>query len=149
MMKAIVAAISNGATEYAVGDLSIPGLRHFLYKSRPHVQITAPVFEEPYDDLDERRRCVLWVNWPCHPCLFASRLVTLYQTLHDAIHAKSGQQSTLKLQYIHTERESVLGWVSSSILPVEDWQAQCPPHRSHNRSNCTLRCLPFYRRARW
>ena len=53
-MKAIVDAITNGTTEYAVGDLSIPGLRHFLYKSRPHVQITAPVFEEPYADLDER-----------------------------------------------------------------------------------------------
>jgi vacuolar fusion protein MON1 len=47
------------------------------------------------------------------------RLITLYQILHDAIHAKSGQQGTLKLQYIRTERESVMGWVrarSSSLL---------------------------------
>ena len=39
------------------------------------------------------------------------RLITLYQTLYDNIHAKSGQGSTLKLQYIRTEKESVLGWV--------------------------------------
>jgi len=41
--------------------------------------------------------------------------MTLYQTLHDGIHAKSGQEGTLKLQYIRTEKESVMGWVS---LPV-------------------------------
>jgi hypothetical protein len=49
-------AIRNGSTEYGVADLSIPGLRHFIYKSRAHVQITAPIYEEPYDDIKERRR---------------------------------------------------------------------------------------------
>jgi hypothetical protein len=49
-------AIRNGSTEYSVADLSIPGLRHFIYKSRAHVQITAPIYEEPYDDIKERRR---------------------------------------------------------------------------------------------
>jgi hypothetical protein len=39
------------------------------------------------------------------------RLVTLYQILYDAVHAKSGQEETLKLQYIRTEKESVMGWV--------------------------------------
>jgi hypothetical protein len=42
---------------------------------------------------------------------FVGRLLTLYQTINDAIHAKSGQESTLKLQYIRTEKESVMGWV--------------------------------------
>jgi hypothetical protein len=65
-----------------------------VYKSRAQVQITVPVFEEPYDDLGERRR-----------------LTTLYQVLHDAIHGKSGQGGTLKLQYIQTEKECVMGWV--------------------------------------
>lgn len=37
--------------------------------------------------------------------------MTLYQILYDSIHAKSGQGSTLKLQYIRTERECVMGWV--------------------------------------
>lgn len=44
------------------------------------------------------------------------RLVTLYQTLHDAIHAKSGQSEPLKLQYIRTDTESVMGWVNHFIL---------------------------------
>ncbi len=48
---------------------------------------------------------------PATHALGTLRLITLYQTLHDAIHAKSGQESTLKLQYIRTERESVMGWV--------------------------------------
>lgn len=95
LMTALSEAIIKGKTTYSVSNLGIPGLRHFLYKSRSHVQITMPEFEDPYDNLDERRR-----------------LITLYQTLHDAIHAKSGQGSTLKLQYIRTDRESVMGWVS-------------------------------------
>ena len=49
-------AVRNGLTEYSVADLSIPGLRHFIYKSRAHVQITAPIYEEPYDNIKERRR---------------------------------------------------------------------------------------------
>ena len=55
-LASIEKAIRNGLTEYSVSDLSIPGLRHFVYKSRSLVQITAPIFEEPYDDINERRR---------------------------------------------------------------------------------------------
>lgn len=42
-----------------------------------------------------------------------SRVVTLYQMVHDAIHAKSGQEGPLKLQYIRTEKVCVMGWVST------------------------------------
>ena len=45
-----------------------------------------------------------------------SRLITLYQTLHDNIHAKSGQESTLNLQYLRTERENIMGWVCHFFL---------------------------------
>jgi hypothetical protein len=48
------------------------------------------------------------------------RLTTLYQVLHDAIHGKSGQSGTLKLQYIRTEKESVLGWVRISSHIIRD-----------------------------
>lgn len=42
-----------------------------------------------------------------------SRLVTLYQTIHDALHAKSGQaEGPVKLQLIRTDTECVMGWVS-------------------------------------
>lgn len=45
--------------------------------------------------------------------LESNRLMTLYQIVHDAIHARSGQeQGPLKLQCIRTEREIVMGWVS-------------------------------------
>ncbi|KAJ7288158.1 trafficking protein Mon1-domain-containing protein [Mycena rebaudengoi] len=94
-LDAIATAFRSGQTEYSVAELGIPGLRHFLYKSRAQVQITCPTFEDPYDNIDERRR-----------------LTTLYQILHDAIHAKSGQEATLKLQYIRSEKESVMGWIT-------------------------------------
>lgn len=47
------------------------------------------------------------------PSCLAS-IITLYQVLHDAIHAKSGQASTLKLQYIRSDKEAVMGWVRIS-----------------------------------
>ncbi|KAJ6621862.1 vacuolar fusion protein MON1 [Mycena sp. CBHHK59/15] len=102
----IANAFRSGQTEYSVAELGIPGLRHFLYKSRAQVQITCPMFEDPYDRVDERRR-----------------LTTLYQLLHDAIHAKSGQESTLKLQYIRSEKESVMGWITQ---PFELYIALSP-----------------------
>ncbi|KAJ7486037.1 vacuolar fusion protein MON1 [Mycena galericulata] len=94
-LDVIANAFRSGHTEYSVAELGIPGLRHFLYKSRAQVQITCPTFEDPYDNIDERRR-----------------LTTLYQIIHDAIHAKSGQDATLKLQYIRSEKESVMGWIT-------------------------------------
>ncbi|ETW81578.1 hypothetical protein HETIRDRAFT_417684 [Heterobasidion irregulare TC 32-1] len=94
-LRAITKAIRDETTEYSVSELSIPGLRHFIYKSRAHVQITAPMYEDPYDSIDEQRR-----------------LITLYQTLHDNIHARSGQGVPLKLQYIRTQKESVMGWIT-------------------------------------
>ncbi len=92
--------------DYTVSELGIPGLRHFVYKARAQVQVTFPTFEDPYDNLTDRKR-----------------LVTLYQTLHDAIHAKSGQSETLKLQYIRTEKECVMGWITQ---PFEMYIALSP-----------------------
>ncbi|KAI0725621.1 trafficking protein Mon1-domain-containing protein [Fomitopsis betulina] len=106
LLKALSDAVDRGDTEYSVADLGIPGLLHFVYKSRAHVQVTLPLFEDPYDDVNEKRR-----------------LITLYQTLYDNIHAKSGQGSTLKLQYIRTEKESVLGWITQ---PFEVYLALSP-----------------------
>jgi len=99
-------AESIRVSEYSVSDMGIPGLRHFVYKSRQHVQITSPKWEEPYNDINERRR-----------------LITLYQLIHDAIHAKSGQEAPLKLQYVRTENESVMGWITQ---PFELYIALSP-----------------------
>ncbi|THH12205.1 hypothetical protein EW146_g7782 [Bondarzewia mesenterica] len=105
-LSIIARSIREGTTEYSVSELSIPGLRHFIYKSRAHVQITAPLYEEPYDSTNEQRR-----------------LITLYQTLHDGIHARSGQGMPLKLQYIRTQKESVMGWITQ---PFELYIALSP-----------------------
>ncbi|KAF5315324.1 hypothetical protein D9619_006994 [Psilocybe cf. subviscida] len=94
-LNALINAYRHKETDYSVSELGIPGLRHFIYKSRTQVQITLPNFEDPYHLPPARKR-----------------LTTLYQILHDAIHAKSGQESGLKLQYIRTDSESVLGWIT-------------------------------------
>ena len=56
-LDAMVNAYLSGQTEYSVGDLGIPGLCHFIYKSRSQIQITTPTFkDDPYDSLEDRRR---------------------------------------------------------------------------------------------
>ncbi|KAF9568812.1 DUF254-domain-containing protein [Agrocybe pediades] len=105
-LTALINAYQAKEMDYSVGQLGIPGLRHFIYKSRQQVQITLPMFEDPYDQPHARKR-----------------LTTLYQTLHDAIHAKSGQEAGLKLQYIRTESESVMGWITQ---PFELYVALSP-----------------------
>lgn len=42
----------------------------------------------------------------------SDRIITMYQVVYDAIHAKSSQSGPLKLQYIRTEKEIIMGWVS-------------------------------------
>jgi len=105
-LTALVNAYQSKQTEYSVSGLGIPGLRHFVYKSRTQVQITQPIFESPYDQPEARKR-----------------IVTLYQILHDSIHGKSGQQAGLKLQYIRTSEESVMGWITQ---PFELYIALSP-----------------------
>ncbi|KIM63548.1 hypothetical protein SCLCIDRAFT_117184 [Scleroderma citrinum Foug A] len=97
-LNAITDAMDSGKGQYSVSQLGIPGLRHFVYKSRPHVQITFPIFEDPYDTVDEKRRIVL-----------------MYQNLYDAIHAKSGQPGPLKMQCVRTDKETVMGWITQSF----------------------------------
>jgi vacuolar fusion protein MON1 len=66
ILDSIALAFRTGTTEYSVSELGIPGLRHFVYKSRPQVQVTVPVFEDPYDDITERRRYVIVVLYVSH-----------------------------------------------------------------------------------
>jgi len=83
--------------DYSVSSLGIAGLRHFIYKNRSLVQVTCPVWSDDYAGPTARRR-----------------VITLYQTIHDAIHTKSGQgaKEALKLQYIKTENDCVMGWIT-------------------------------------
>ncbi|EJT98822.1 DUF254-domain-containing protein [Dacryopinax primogenitus] len=94
------------AHPYAVVELGIHGLRHFVYKSRIHVQYTQPEFDASYDTELEQRR-----------------LVTLYQQVHDTLHARSGQKEALSLHHIRTPRETVMGWTTK---PLEVYIALSP-----------------------
>ena len=50
-------------------------------------------------------------------CCRLHRLITLYQYVHDALHARSGQaQGPLKLQLVRTDKEIIMGWVSHFVL---------------------------------
>lgn len=40
------------------GELSIPGLRHFLYKSKTFVQVTFPAYEGDYEQEENKLRSV-------------------------------------------------------------------------------------------
>lgn len=57
-LDALNRSVRNGSTEYDVSVLGIPGLLHFVYKSRPHVQVTHPTWGDDYSDEMARRRYV-------------------------------------------------------------------------------------------
>ncbi|KAJ2962842.1 hypothetical protein NQZ79_g2090 [Umbelopsis isabellina] len=80
---------------YSASDIGIPALRHFIYKSKLHVQFTCPELEAPYTNTISRRR-----------------LYRLYQRTHDRLHSKT---RPLKLYYLAGSHETVLGWITSSF----------------------------------
>jgi hypothetical protein len=84
--------------EYTLDDLQIPGLRHFIYKSRVNVQVTMPHYD--------------FVNGGSESEF--QRIFSLYRTAYDAIHAKGGQECTLRLQYVKTQSVCVMAWVRDS-----------------------------------
>lgn len=44
---------------FCVGDVGIPNLLHFVYKSRSTSQYTSPELEAPYNNPDEEERSVI------------------------------------------------------------------------------------------
>ncbi|KAG8826863.1 Vacuolar fusion protein mon1 [Serendipita sp. 401] len=117
-LKQLIKATQKSS--YSITDLGIPGLRHFFYKSRPNVQVTSPMFEglgeslpnEKEDDgtrdgEEESKESRAREEW--------EKLLNLYRVVWDAIHAKSGQECTLKLQYLRTDTVSVMGWITQSF----------------------------------
>ena len=57
-LPALLNAHYTKKTQYSVAELGIPGLRHFIYKSRTQSQVTLPIFDDPYDKSQARKRCV-------------------------------------------------------------------------------------------
>ncbi|CAG8583240.1 1631_t:CDS:10 [Diversispora eburnea] len=76
-------------------DVGVPGLRHFIYKSRTHVQYTSPTFVEPYCNPQERQI-----------------LFKLYRYTHDRMHSRV---RSLKVHYYVGPSETILGWITSSF----------------------------------
>ena len=104
---------SSEQSAYSVADLGIPGLRHFVYKSKLHLQLTLPTFESPYETQEAQERELLFLSVCFSQLSLQISLVALYQLVYDAMHAKSGQAGPLKLQFMRTEHESIVGWVRS------------------------------------
>ncbi|GAA6021944.1 hypothetical protein JCM10207_002611 [Rhodosporidiobolus poonsookiae] len=97
--------MERSAQEYSLGELAIPGLRHFVYKHRGLVQVTRPAWEGEYRDEGGEGRC---------------RLITLYETVHDALHprpaaAGSPARPPAQVQYVRTAHEAVLGWITPAF----------------------------------
>ncbi|CDR48687.1 hypothetical protein NBRC10512_001399 [Rhodotorula toruloides] len=94
---------------YSLGELAVPGLRHFVYKDKSKVQVTMCGWEGEYGGEEESegekaRR----------------RLITLYQHLHTALHprpaaAGAPSRQAAQVQYLRTEHEAVLGRITSSF----------------------------------
>ncbi|KAI5803482.1 trafficking protein Mon1-domain-containing protein [Peziza echinospora] len=82
---------------YSVTDILTPDQKvlHFLYKSRANVQFTMPAYEPHFYTPLARRR-----------------LMTVYQRLHAAVHAKQG--GFLKVHYARGEGWSTLAWVTQT-----------------------------------
>ncbi|CAG8531353.1 12886_t:CDS:10 [Cetraspora pellucida] len=80
---------------YSIADIGVPGLRHFIYKSRTHVQYTSPTFVSPYNDPREKQK-----------------LFKLYRYTHDRMHSRL---RPLKVHYYVSSTETILGWITCSF----------------------------------
>ncbi|KAI8605512.1 MON1-like protein A-like protein, partial [Dissophora ornata] len=94
-LEGYAAAGSRGGFSVGKCDTGIPGLRHFLYKSRTNVQFTMPELVDPYSTLSARKR-----------------LLRQYQHMHERMHRKT---RPLKLLFHVGENETMLGWITSSF----------------------------------
>jgi vacuolar fusion protein MON1 len=76
-------------------DIPVPLIRHFLYKSKAHVQFVMPTFETHYYEPEMKQK-----------------LMTLYHQLHGFIHAKRGQ---LRVYYTMRHSTTALAWITPSF----------------------------------
>ena len=79
-------------TTLIAGDIGVPGVSHFIYKSRVQVQFTMPSL--PSNDRQARR------------------LLALYRHLHAVVHTR---KTHVKLFHYMSRRYSALVWVGSGF----------------------------------
>ncbi|KAI8390974.1 vacuolar fusion protein MON1 [Radiomyces spectabilis] len=115
----IIEPIQKAAdTMYVTEDLGISHLRHFLYKSKVHVQFTSPGFSGPYIQKNDQKR-----------------LYRLYQHVYDRMHARA---RPLKLYYHDSDKEIILGWITSSFELYVVFAPNTPKPTIISRSNQLL-----------
>jgi len=95
--------------QYTLDDLQIPGLRHFIYKSRSNVQVTMPQYDFENGGSESEFQ----------------QIFSLYRSAFDAIHAKGGQECTLRLQYVKTQSVCVMAWVRDSWSSYRKGKGLC------------------------
>ncbi|CAG8631021.1 8386_t:CDS:10 [Acaulospora morrowiae] len=93
ILQSVEDALQNEV--YSIADVGVPGLRHFIYKSRTHVQYTSPIFVAPYNNPREKQK-----------------LFKLYRYTHDRMHSRV---RPLKVHYYVSPSETILGWITSSF----------------------------------
>eukprot|EP01117_Protostelium_nocturnum_P009021 TRINITY_DN3237_c0_g1_i2.p1 TRINITY_DN3237_c0_g1~~TRINITY_DN3237_c0_g1_i2.p1 ORF type:complete len:373 (-),score=90.72 TRINITY_DN3237_c0_g1_i2:84-1202(-) len=81
--------------DYSVGELGVPGLLHFLYKSKGTCQFTCPRFEAPYTERKEQKR-----------------LFRMYQRAHKKTH---GIKNPHKVYYQVSYLETIIAWVTAGF----------------------------------
>ncbi|CAN6667824.1 vacuolar fusion protein Mon1p [Trichomonascus vanleenenianus] len=85
-------------------DLSVPLIRHFLYKSKMNVQYVMPSFEPHY-----------------YEPMMRQQLMNLYHQMHGAVHSKASHNSglassgNLKLFFTSRQNTTALAWVTPSF----------------------------------
>lgn len=106
-MAVLRAAVRRGRP--AATDI-VPGtvLRHFLYKSRAHVQFSMPAYDPHFSTLLARRK-----------------LLSLYHSLHATVHAKN---SHLKVHHCVSRESISLVWAT----PLFELYCVADPHASRN-----------------
>ena len=110
-------------SRYQAEQIGVTGLRHFIYKSRSHTQITSPTLDSAYPKGSKDLH----------------RLLGLYDRAYQAIHgfghlARSAklQESVgpslapppLKMHYLKTSHEAVLAWITQPFelyLTLSPW----------------------------
>ncbi|XP_061473771.1 vacuolar fusion protein MON1 homolog A isoform X2 [Rhineura floridana] len=80
---------------YSVSQVGIPGLRHFIYKSKSSGLFTSPEIDAPYITEEEKQR-----------------LLGLYQYLHSRAHNSSRPLNNI---YYTGSNENLLAWVTNAF----------------------------------
>ncbi|KAI9310518.1 vacuolar fusion protein MON1 [Dichotomocladium elegans] len=106
---------------YKTDDVGAPGLLHFLYKSKTHVQFTSPELTGQYTSRVSQKR-----------------LYRLYHHAYDRMHCRS---RPLKIYYHDNNEEILLGWATSSFELYAVFSPGTPKRSIISSSNQLLRWI--------